>query len=435
VIELKGLFQRGNEFMSKKSIVLVIIGALLLTSLLYAGCGSEPSKPAGEPQQQSAGEPGGEVAEEFSWPESINIITPAVGTANHSLAVAWTGEFTADTGVKARVLPAPTGTMRGEWLETGQGIITQWQASDYIERMNAIDGYAGRTAGPKDMRLIYVVQVAPWGFMVRGDSHIKKITDIGPGTKLTWYPGSAFILNAIRGLLAYNNLAEDDVKLVEVGSYPDNSRVIGEGRSDVTFTAPTSDVNYEVAASPHGIRWLEIPTREEDPEAYDRYMAIQSGYIQKIAEEGHESAHGVRMDHAYQNYQVKADTSVDFVYNIVKWFDENYDFYKDKYVHAYMMKLDNLIEYLEAGAYEPLHEGTIKYLKEKGLWKDEYQVRQDKILALSEKYTQAFADAVEEADKQGIQVVAGNKPWLELLKQYQKDRGLDKSYGALLLEQ
>ena len=41
----------------------------------------------------------------FAWPRNFSVITPVVGTANHSLAVAWTSKFQAATGVRAAVLP------------------------------------------------------------------------------------------------------------------------------------------------------------------------------------------------------------------------------------------------------------------------------------------------------------------------------------------
>src|SRR5690606_37585828 len=53
---------------------------------------------AGGIQQSSA-------QSKYAWPKFFNVITPAVGTANHSLALAWTPEFSNATGSRARVLP------------------------------------------------------------------------------------------------------------------------------------------------------------------------------------------------------------------------------------------------------------------------------------------------------------------------------------------
>ena len=53
---------------------------------------------------------------DYKWPSFVRIATPGVGTANHSIASAWTAEFSASTKVRARVLPAPHGYSRGEWF-------------------------------------------------------------------------------------------------------------------------------------------------------------------------------------------------------------------------------------------------------------------------------------------------------------------------------
>ena len=60
-------------------------------------------------------------ADDYKWPKYFNVITPIVSSANHSLAVAWTGVFSQDTGVRVRVLPTSGAYSRAEWLDTHQG--------------------------------------------------------------------------------------------------------------------------------------------------------------------------------------------------------------------------------------------------------------------------------------------------------------------------
>jgi TRAP transporter TAXI family solute receptor len=371
------------------------------------------------------------AADTYKWPDFLRVTTPNVGTANHSIASAWTAAFTASTGVRARVLPAPNGYARGEWLTNNQADLALIQASDYIERLDGFEGFASRSAGPADTRACYISLVTPWGLMVRGDSKIKTIYDIGPETRVAWYRGSSFIMTGIRALLATQGLTPDDVKLVEVGSYGANSKVIAEGRADVTYTSPISDLNYEVAANPKGIRWLNIPTAAEDAKALKAYKALQAGYAIAAAKVGVESARGVRMSQAYQNWHVRGDENEEFVYHLVKWFDENYNLYKDKYVHAVLMNMDNFIEFLDNDPVEPIHPGAIRYLKEKGLWKDKYTIQNEFNLELSKKYIDGFQAALKAADQKGIKVSPENKVWMEFWKQYKNDHGLGISYGVV----
>jgi TRAP transporter TAXI family solute receptor len=370
-------------------------------------------------------------AKAFSWPAYFTVATPSVGTGNHSIASAWTSEFTANTGVKARVLPSPNGYARAEWLETKQVDLSLYQASDYIEQLDGIAGYASKTAGPADSRSIYLSLVTAWGYMVRGDSPIKTIKDIGPQTRVVWYRGASFIMTGIRTLLATQGLTPNDVKLVEVGSYGANSKVIAEGRADIAFTSPLSDLNYEVAANPKGIRWLAIPSKEEDPKAYRIIKTLQPGYSILRVKTGVKSGLGIRMLIAYQNYHVRGDEDEEFVYHLAKWLDENYNLYKDKYIHAKLMTIDNYLEFLENDPVEPIHPGAIRYLKEKGLWKDKFTRQNEFNLELSKKYIEGFRAAVKAAEENGIEVEPQNKKWVDSWKQYKENHGLATSYGVV----
>jgi hypothetical protein len=93
------------------------------------------------------------------------------------------------------------------------------------------------------------------------------------------------------------------------------------------------------------------------------------------------------------------------------------------------MTIENFVEYLDGGALEPLHEGTIRYLKEKGLWKAEHQLRQDKNLELANKYIEAYQAALGTAEEKGVIVDPGNKAWTDLWKEIKEARGISKSYG------
>jgi len=373
------------------------------------------------------------LAADYTWPRYFGVVTPVVGTGNHSLAVAWTSVFSERTGARARVLPAPNGYTRAAWLNTGEGRLSMFQASDYFDQMDGVRGYASKDAGPTDTRVVHVNMVTAWGYMVRGDSKIKSIDDIGPGTRVAFAPSSSFLVAGIDALLAYRGLSREDVEIIEVGGYVANTKVVVEGRADVTFTSPLSGPSYEAEASPYGIRWLELPERKDNPAAYDRYRALQPGYIPMPTTAGVKSAIGLRMDHAFQTNHAKAEDDPEFVYQLVKWLDENHEHYKGKFAHANMLTVDNLVRFLEVGALQPLHEGTIRYLKEKGLWKPEYQKRQDQLVQLAQKHVQAFQGALRAAAEAGIDPTPGNESWHAFWAEYRKRHGITRTFGESVL--
>lgn len=368
----------------------------------------------------------------YEWPRYFNVITPAVGTGNHSLGVAWTTELSSQKPTRARVLPAPNGFSRASWLNTDEGRVVLMQASEYYDQMDAVDGFASRDGGPADTRAIALAMVTPWGYMVRGDSDIEGIHDIGPGTRIAYAGSSAFLLVGIDALLAYLDLDHDEVELVEVGSFGANTAVVTEGRADVAITGPIAGPSYEAEASPHGIRWLELPEPAEDPEAYERYRSVNLGYVPMEVSSGAGTAHGLNMDHAFQMYHVRGDDDPDFVYHLVKWMDEAYDSFKGDFTHAHMMSLDNLVLFLEHGAMQPLHEGAIRYLEEKGLWSEAFQERQDALVELAQSRVASYQEAMALAVDQGINVSPGNESWVNFWQQYREENGIAQPYGELV---
>jgi TRAP transporter TAXI family solute receptor len=372
-------------------------------------------------------------AQKFNWPRNFSVVTPIVGTANHSLAVAWSSKFQAATGVRVAVLPAPNGFARANWLNTGEGRISMLQASDYFDQMDAVQGYGSEASGPSDTRVAFMNMVTPWGFVTRGDTAIKSFDDVKPGTRIALAKSSSFLVVAVQALLAYRGLKESDVNIVEVGSYGANTAVLAEGRVDLAFTSPISGPSYQAEANPAGLRWLPLPARDKDPAAYDRYRRLMSGYVPQTTVSGVKSSLNVPMDHAFQCSHVRADEDPEFVYQLIKWLDENHDSYKKDFTHAHLMTVDNLVVFLDSGALQPLHEGTIRYLKEKNLWKPAHQARQDKLVDLARKRVAAFQAAVAEAKKAKLRVAAGDEAWVKFWTDYQAKHGMDLPYGEAVL--
>jgi len=399
----------------RKSCLTLLTGAIVATGLLFAGADRTAAQG------------------NYKWPDYFTVVTPIVGTANHSLAVAWTSEFSDQTASRARVLPAPNGYSRVQWLLNEEGRISMLQASDYFDQMNAAKGFSTTNGGPADTRLAMMNMVTPWGYMVRGDSDIKSLDDIGPGTRIAFSPSSSFLIAGVDALLAYRGLSRDDVKLIEVGNYGANTRIVVEGRADVAFTSPISGTSFEAEAGPNSIRWLALPPQADDPEAFQRYRNFQPGYVLGETVSGVKSAVGIVMDHAYQANHVRVDEDPEFVYQLAKWLNEHYDDFKDDFTYAPMMSVASLKSFLDSGALQPLHEGTISYLTELGMWNDKYQARQDALVKLAQERVALFDQAVAAAKEAGIAVEPDNADWTALWQKTLADSGTNPSFGEAVL--
>jgi hypothetical protein len=97
---------------------------------------------------------------------------------------------------------------------------------------------------------------------------------------------------------------------------------------------------------------------------------------------------------------------------MAKWLDENYDRYKDRYSSTTHMTLNDLVNAMQT-VYIPAHPGLIKYLKEKGIWNNNYEARNQANITLFESYCNAYNSAMEEAVAEGIEVKSSNQEWID----------------------
>jgi hypothetical protein len=130
---------------------------------------------------------------------------------------------------------------------------------------------------------------------------------------------------------------------------------------------------------------------------------------------------GVRAPTPYFGHADK--TSVELVYNTDKWIDQNYDSYKAKHDLLIGMSFSSFRN-LADSTFIPIHDGTIRYLKEKGQWSAKDQARQDANVALVNRYIEAFKAAVAMADSKKITVDSKSKEFMTLWTEYKKTNNI-----------
>ena len=78
---------------------------------------------------------------------------------------------------------------------------------------------------------------------------------------------------------------------------------------------------------------------------------------------------------------------------------------------------------------EPFHDGTIRYLKEKGLWKAAHQARQDKIVARMQNRIKVFNGAMDAAHDAKVLTDSPNDKWKKFLADYKKKNGVTMKFS------
>ena len=110
----------------------------------------------------------------------------------------------------------------------------------------------------------------------------------------------------------------------------------------------------------------------------------------------------------------------EMAYHLIKWQIENQDLYKHKTeTGPYMNK--ELLTWTLDNTTVPIHDGTIKYVKEIGEWTKARADRHKFNLWLLRQFKEAYEAAIEKADEQKIKVVTTNADWLALWEKYAKE--------------
>jgi uncharacterized protein len=407
-----------------KRLAIVMLSMLLLaaTVLTIAGC-SPPTTSvttSNPPTSPGAGTVAG--ATEWQWPAQVHFT--ASGDSGLAKYVSWTSLMEADTDMAIRVIPEADPGTGLQYLPRGDAFISSASKNILASVIEAKEDQAYRNGGAFQMRVVWAHDLANAGFFVRGDSKIKTIYDIGPGTRFSVWNMRPSTLNPPRSLLAWVQVPEKDIVWVDAGDFEGAMRAIAEGRADIAFGFPTSPMLLEVASAPHGIRFVDL-NAAADPDGARRWQANDPLYSFAPMASGIKEAQDVWGTVGYILDIADASADPDLVYHTAKWLDDNYDRYKDAYDSNKYMTIDHLTEALKT-TFIPVHEGLIKYLDEKGLWTDAHDKRQQENIALLATYREAYDAAIALADSRGITIAPTNPAWLELWETYKVEHKIPK---------
>lgn len=405
---------------------ITIVFMMLVFSLFLIACSSSDN--TSEDTNNTEGNDSIETSgsdEGLNLPDSWVAATTATGSSSHAQTLAWTNKISQDTGMKVRVVPENSGPVKLKGIESGQFDSHYAQLGEIVFAIQAQYGYESKDVGPMKIAGLWSDSAQPSGVMVRGDSDIETVNDIKPGTRIAYWaiPGG---LPPIEALLNWAGVSIDDVILVETSDYSDQISMVADGRADLaTMVTPTAPAATEAAATPQGIKFLDL-NPEKDPEGAKRFNEVMPTHTFLEINYGVEEAIGNYGWGTSGWYWVKQDKDPDEVYSIVKWIDENYDDIKTLHqefdpnisVEAVRKAIDI--------TYMPLHEGTIKYLKEIGEWTEEDDLRQEYNSKLVDKYVEAFEEAVQEAESQNINVDATNEEWVSFWEKYKEDKNIPR---------
>ncbi|MEC9344698.1 MAG: TAXI family TRAP transporter solute-binding subunit [Pseudomonadota bacterium] len=360
------------------------------------------------------------LADDFKWPRLLVIGTPGTASGAFASTNGWAPIFQNETGVTVRVVPEDSEPQRYRRLVERKDIaISSSSAAEMASQLQGVGGYATTPAEP--MRILWHHNDTPWGWVVAGDSKLKSLDDLKQGgfrvTRAMFSP--TMVLTVDAALPAFLGMSKEEVEAkltyVPASSYAESCRSVVEGKSDVAFCAPISSVLSEMEGAPGSIRWLGMPL--DDAAGWDRYLSHRPMHIPAETELGVATARGVPGPTSNFVYTVTADADADFVYNMAKWMHKSYDAYKDTHPLAARMSMTQFRKYLDRTPI-PVHEGTVRYLREIGQWTEADDAWNTKAIDLMAKWNAARKAAINEAREKKVELDFKNPEFIALLEKH-----------------
>tara|TARA_R110002073_G_scaffold147736_5_gene300849 strand:- start:1772 stop:2920 length:1149 start_codon:yes stop_codon:yes gene_type:complete len=363
------------------------------------------------------------VAAEPQLPKTMVWTAYDLGSSGYAEATGIANAFKKRFGTRVRIIPAGTSIGRMLPLVTGKASYGYLANEAYFAAEGSYD-FADETWGPQDIRIVLGKPTSN-AIAVAGDAGIKTVYDL-KGKRLGYVKGNPSVNVKHDAYLAFAGLTRADVEVVWFGSYSAMTTALLANQIDGFSSVTTSANMREIEASPRGLTFAQVPP--DDVEGWKKLTSV----IDFVKPYRETKGAGLSAENPADMVELRypmitvypKDISADDAYQFVMAADMAFDDYKEATSTGEFWAI-NLSGRPPADA--PMHEGTIRYMKEKGFWTDADQAWQDKRLERLNKYLTQWGEAqgkfvewrAAEADK-------GNKidpkeAWPEYWEKYRAD--------------
>jgi TRAP transporter TAXI family solute receptor len=330
------------------------------------------------------------VAQSIKLPETLTWTAYDVGSGGYNQSVAIGNALKSKLGVTLRVLPGKNDVSRNIPLRDGRVPFSANGVGGSYLAQEGVYEFGARDWGPQPVRsLVLNNGDALLTIATAKDANILTAADF-KGKRVAWVVGAPSLNQNITALLAFANLTWNDVKKVEFGGFGQAMDAIISNQVDAAFASTISGNAYKVASSPRGIRYPTFP--HNDKAGWARVNKVAPFFVPAFGTEGADlgpdkpKAEGAT--YPYPVLMTMAGTDADLVYNMTKAMIELYDDYKDG---APGNNGWDVKRQIFAWAI-PMHEGAVRYFKERGLWTAEHQTHNEALVKRQQVLGDAWKD-------------------------------------------
>lgn len=310
-------------------------------------------------------------------PETVTWTAYDVGSGGYNQAVAIGNALKNKYQVNLRVLPGKNDVSRNIPLRDGKVPFSANGVGGSYLAQEGVYEFGGPDWGPQAVRALLMNNSdALLTIVTAKDAGIKTAADL-KGKRVAWVVGAPSLNQNITALLAFAGLTWNDVKKVEFGGFGQAMEALVNNQVDAAFASTISGPLFKLASSARGIQY---PTfAHSDKAGWTRVKKVAPFFVPAFGTEGAGLSKTDKAEAATYPYPVlmtmKA-TDSDLVYNMTKAMVDAFDDYKDG---APGNNGWDLKRQIFAWAI-PMHDGAIRFLKEKGVWTAEHQAHNDALV-------------------------------------------------------
>ena len=328
------------------------------------------------------------IAEDVKLPPTMAITAYDTGTAGFNIAVG-VGKMMKDKyGTDVRVLPAGNDVARLAPLRAKRAISSAMGSGSYFAQEGVFE-FGAKEWGPQALQLLLSsVDCNAGSLGVAADAGVKNIGDLR-GKRVGFVVGSPALNQNALAVLAFGDLKQSDVKIVEFASYGAMWKGLVNNDADAAFGTTITGPAKEAETSPRGLVWPPLPAK--DKAGWERMQKVGSFFFPHLATCGA----GISADkpielgnYPYPIFVAYAAQPADQIYAITKAMIVNYDAYKDSAPGAGGLAAERQTKNWVV----PVHPGAVKALKEAGQWTDAQEAHNNALIKRQEVLGAAWTD-------------------------------------------
>ncbi len=328
------------------------------------------------------------IAEDVKLPPTLTFTAYDTGTAGFNIAVA-VGKMMKDKyGTDLRVLPAGNDVARLAPLRSKRAVLSAMGSGTYFAQEGVFE-FGAKEWGPQALQVVLSsVDCNAGSLGVARDTGVTEISQL-KGKRVGFVVGSPALNQNALAILAFGNLKQSDVKIVEFSSYGAMWKGLINNDTDAAFATTITGPAKEAETSPRGLIWPPLP--HNDKAGWDRVHKVGSFFFRHVATcgAGISKEHPIELgNYPYPIFVAYASEPADQVYAMTKAMITGYDAYKDSAAGAAGLAAARQTKNWVV----PVHPGAVKALKEAGQWSDDQEQHNNMLFKRQSVLAAAWTD-------------------------------------------